>query len=105
MAPTTAGGSARTVQTPVQTPMGEKHPFAGASDSCQAHVSAANRAVGAIARRTRLVSPRDIELFTELTGDRNPLHYDEAAGASRFGGLIIQGGITSGLLNAVVAED
>jgi acyl dehydratase len=52
------------------------------------------------------VTKRDIELFTELTGDRNPLHYDEeAAGRSRFGGLIVQGGITSGLLNAVVAED
>jgi acyl dehydratase len=62
--------------------------------------------VGQTARRTRLVSARDIELFTELTGDRNPLHYDEAvASASRFGGLIVQGGITSGLLNAVVAED
>jgi acyl dehydratase len=49
---------------------------------------------------------RDIELFTELTGDRNPLHYDEeAASHSRFGGIITQGGITSGLLNAVVAED
>jgi acyl dehydratase len=62
--------------------------------------------VGQTARRTRLVRPRDIELFTELTGDRNPLHYDEAAAArSRFGGLIVQGGVTSGLLNAVVAED
>ena len=50
--------------------------------------------------------PRDIELFTELTGDRNPLHYDEdRAAASRFGGIIVQGGVTSGLLNAVVAED
>lgn len=49
---------------------------------------------------------RDIELFTELTGDRNPLHYDEAAAAeTRFGGVIVQGGVTSGLLNAVVAED
>ena len=49
---------------------------------------------------------RDIELFTEMTGDRNPLHYDaDAAGRSRFGGLIVQGGVTSGLLNAVVAED
>ena len=62
--------------------------------------------VGDIGRRTRLVSARDIELFTELTGDRNPLHYDEAAAArSRFGGLIVQGGVTSGLLNAVVAEE
>ena len=58
------------------------------------------------ARRTRLVTARDIELFTELTGDRNPLHYDEAAAtASRFGGVIVQGGVTSGLLNAVIAED
>jgi acyl dehydratase len=62
--------------------------------------------VGAMARRTREITARDIELFTELTGDRNPLHYDEArAGASRFGGIIVQGGVTTGLLNAVVAED
>jgi acyl dehydratase len=62
--------------------------------------------VGATARRTRTVRSRDIELFTELTGDRNPLHYDEdAASRSRFGGIIVQGGVTSGLLNAVVAED
>jgi acyl dehydratase len=62
--------------------------------------------VGATARRSRRVTERDIQLFTELTGDRNPLHYDEnAAGRSRFGGLIVQGGVTSGLLNAVVAED
>jgi acyl dehydratase len=61
---------------------------------------------GTRARRTRRVSDRDIELFTEITGDRNPLHYDpERAGRSRFGGLIVQGGVTSGLLNAVVAED
>jgi acyl dehydratase len=63
-------------------------------------------AVGQTARRSRAVSPRDIELFTELTGDRNPLHYDEEAAArSRFGGIIVQGGVTTGLLNAVVAED
>ena len=62
--------------------------------------------VGATARRTRTVAARDIELFTEITGDRNPLHYDaDAAAATRFGGLIVQGGVTSGLLNAVVAED
>jgi acyl dehydratase len=62
--------------------------------------------VGATARRSRRITERDIELFTELTGDCNPLHYDEQAAArSRFGGLIVQGGVTSGLLNAVVAED
>jgi acyl dehydratase len=62
--------------------------------------------VGQRARRTRLVAERDIELFTELTGDRNPLHYDATvAGRSRFGGIIVQGGVTSGLLNALVAHD
>lgn len=62
--------------------------------------------VGEAARRTRRVTARDVELFTELTGDRNPLHYDEeAAGRTRFGGVIVQGGVTTGLLNAVVAED
>src|SRR4051794_35305971 len=62
--------------------------------------------VGQSASRTRRIGERDIELFTELTGDRNPLHYDHAAAArSRFGGIIVQGGVTSGLLNAVVAEE
>jgi acyl dehydratase len=62
--------------------------------------------VGQTARRSRVVSQRDIELFTDLTGDRNPLHYDaDAAARSRFGGIIVQGGVTTGLLNAVVAED
>jgi acyl dehydratase len=45
-------------------------------------------------------------MFSEMTGDKNPLHYDAALAAqSPFGGLIVQGGVTSGLLNAVVAED
>ena len=62
--------------------------------------------VGRTASRTRRIGERDIELFTELTGDRNPLHYDAAAAErSRFGGIIVQGGVISGLLNAVVAED
>jgi acyl dehydratase len=62
--------------------------------------------IGETARRTRTVTARDIELFTEMTGDRNPLHYDhQYAAASRFGEIIVQGGITTGLLNAVVASD
>jgi len=63
-------------------------------------------APGATAERSKTVGRREIELFTEITGDRNPLHYDEeAARASLFGGLIVQGGVTSGILNAIVAED
>jgi len=61
--------------------------------------------IGAVARRSRTVTGRDIALFTEITGDRNPIHYDaELAAASRFGSVVVQGGVTSGLVNALVAE-
>ena len=63
-------------------------------------------AVGAEARRRRRTATADVVAFTAMTGDRNPLHYDEGLAAqSRFGRLIVQGGVTSGLLNALVAED
>ena len=62
--------------------------------------------LGSHAERSRTTTVRDIEMFTEMTGDRNPVHYDvELATKSPFGGLIVQGGVTTGLLNAVVAED
>ena len=62
--------------------------------------------VGDSAERTRRTSKKDIILFTEMTGDRNPLHYDQKlAEESVFGKLIVQGGVTSGILNALVAED
>jgi acyl dehydratase len=58
--------------------------------------------VGRTASRSRLVTSRDIELFTEISGDRNPLHYDEALAArSRFGGIVVQGGVTTAIPNAV----
>ena len=61
--------------------------------------------VGDSASRSRTVRAEDIGLFTELTGDANPLHVDaELAARSRFGGIVVQGGVTSGLLNALVAE-
>ena len=61
--------------------------------------------VGQTAQLSRTVLDRDIALFTEISGDRNPLHYDEAAAkASRFGEIVVQGGVTSAILNAVVAE-
>ena len=54
---------------------------------------------------TRQVTAQDIERFTAISGDRNPLHYDEAvARATKFGGIVVQGGVTSAILNAVVAE-
>lgn len=62
--------------------------------------------VGQVAERSRRVDAADIARFTDISGDRNPLHYDEAiAKASRFGEIVVQGGVTSAILNAVVAED
>jgi acyl dehydratase len=62
--------------------------------------------VGQSASRSRLVTRRDIELFTDLCGDRNPIHYDEELAArTRFGGIVVQGGVSTAILNAVVAED
>ena len=62
--------------------------------------------VGQRAERRRTVEAEDIRRFTEISGDRNPLHYDEgAARASRFGGIIVQGGVTTAILNAVAAEE
>jgi len=61
---------------------------------------------GQIAERTRTVTANDIGLFTEISGDRNPIHYDLAAArASKFGEIVVQGGVTSAILNALVAED
>lgn len=62
--------------------------------------------VGATASRTVTITDRDLELFAELTGDRNPLHFDDAFVArTRYGRRIAHGGITAGLFNALVAED
>lgn len=62
--------------------------------------------VGARASRSRTVEEADIARFTEMSGDRNPLHYDpEVAARTRLGGIVVQGGVTSAILNAVVAED
>ena len=61
--------------------------------------------VGDRASLTRTVQAADIVRFTELSGDRNPLHYDaDVAARTRFGGIVVQGGVTSAILNAVVAE-
>jgi acyl dehydratase len=47
-----------------------------------------------------------VATYAELTGDYNPLHFDEGfARRTRFGSLVVQGGLTTGLLHALVAMD
>ena len=62
--------------------------------------------VGQRARRTQTVTGHEVELYAQITGDRNPLHFDaDFAKRTRFGRLVAQGGIASGMLNALVAMD
>jgi acyl dehydratase len=63
-------------------------------------------AVGQKAYREMEVTEGMVRAYAEITGDYNPLHFDaEFAARTRFGRLIAQGGITTGLLNALVAMD
>jgi len=62
--------------------------------------------VGQTAQRSLTLTSEHVETFARLTGDYNPLHFDEGfAKATRFGGLVVQGGLTTGLLHALVAMD
>lgn len=62
--------------------------------------------VGETATRTMTVTAEHVEAYARLTGDRNPLHFDqEFAARTKFGRLVVQGGITTGLLHALVAMD
>lgn len=62
--------------------------------------------VGDTASRTLTVTPGSVRLYAQITGDRNPLHFDEAfAAGTPFGRLVAHGGITTGILHALVAED
>ncbi len=62
--------------------------------------------LGQKATRTATVTADDAKSYAELTGDYNPLHFDESfAAKTRFKHLVVQGGITTGLLHALVAMD
>jgi 3-hydroxybutyryl-CoA dehydratase len=60
-------------------------------------------AVGDTASLTRQVTEEDIALFAQVTGDTNPVHFDEAfAAQTRFGRRIAHGMILAGYISAVV---
>jgi acyl dehydratase len=62
--------------------------------------------LGTTATWTRTFSVEDVEAFARISGDRNPLHFDAAfASRTRAGGLVVQGGLTTGLFNALVAME
>ncbi len=62
--------------------------------------------VGTTASRSLTLTADHVATFAELTGDYNPLHFDEEfASRTKFGRLVVQGGLTTGLLHALVAMD
>jgi acyl dehydratase len=62
-------------------------------------------AVGARATWTRTFTADDVEAFAGISGDRNPLHFEpDFVARTRFGRLVVHGGLTAGLFNALVAQ-
>src|SRR4026208_1657078 len=62
--------------------------------------------VGRRASRRWTLTAASVRAFAEISGDYNPLHFDEAfAARTKFGRLVVQGGLTTGLLHALVAMD
>ena len=71
-----------------------------------APATTAQLAVGQTATRSMTVTAEHVKTYAELSGDYNPLHFDESFCAkTRFGRLVAQGGLTTGLLHALVAMD
>jgi acyl dehydratase len=62
--------------------------------------------VGQSASRSLALTAGHVRKFAEISGDYNPLHFDAAfAAGTKFGRLVVQGGLTTGLLHALVAMD
>ena len=61
---------------------------------------------GQRATRSLTVTADHVRTYAELSGDYNPLHFDEAfAAGTKFGRLVVQGWLTTGLLHALAAMD
>src|SRR2546428_14036878 len=65
-----------------------------------------NGVAGQRACRSLTLTAEHVRTYAALTGDYNPLHFDAAfAERTKFGRLVVQGGLTTGLLHALVAMD
>ena len=62
--------------------------------------------VGQRAARSLKLEVEHVKKFAEITGDYNPLHFDKDFTAkTKFKELVVQGGLTTGLMHALVAMD
>ncbi|MBS9717203.1 MaoC family dehydratase [Pseudohalocynthiibacter aestuariivivens] len=61
--------------------------------------------IGMSRHLSKEVTDRDIEMFAEVSTDRNPVHLDDAyAQDTIFEGRIAHGMLTAGLISAVIGE-
>jgi acyl dehydratase len=62
--------------------------------------------VGQRATRSLTLTAEHVQKYAEISGDRNPLHFNDTfAAQTKFKRLVVQGGLTTGLLHALVAMD
>ena len=62
--------------------------------------------VGLKASRTTTLTEDHVKTYAAMTGDYNPLHFDaKFVSNTKFDRLVVQGGLTTGLLHALVAMD
>jgi acyl dehydratase len=62
--------------------------------------------VGMKASRSTTITEEHVKIFAQLTGDHNPLHFDKSfAAKTKYKELVVQGGLTTGILHALVAMD
>jgi acyl dehydratase len=65
-----------------------------------------NLKIGQKATRSLTLTADHVKTYASLSGDYNPLHFDEGfASRTKFKRLVVQGGLTTGLLHALVAMD
>jgi acyl dehydratase len=65
-----------------------------------------NLTVGQKAIRSITLTAEHVTAYAAMTGDHNPLHFDkDFASKTKFKKLVVQGGLTTGLLHALVAMD
>jgi acyl dehydratase len=65
-----------------------------------------NLTVGQNATRSITLTAKHVKTYADMTGDHNPLHFDEGfVSKTKFKKLVVQGGLTTGLLHALVAMD
>jgi acyl dehydratase len=62
--------------------------------------------VGDTASLTKTITDADIRAFAELSGDRNPIHLDDAyAATTRFGRRIAHGMLAASLISTVLGTE